>query len=169
VLSLMGGAGAGALGAPAGRCAMVGAGADGRGGAPPTVGAAMLGAGGAEMLGVGGLGATGAPGAAGGASAALRVTRTVSFFSGMLEVCLEAGIDEVARGAGIGEDGRGGGISFSLMGRRFLDCEVGKGNQPAPGLSNFLLAAGRKSGIFPVSGSKSPHSLRVLDPASIGL
>lgn len=129
----------------------------------------MLGAGGAEMLGVGGLGATGAPGAAGGASAAFRVTRTVSFFSGMLEVCFEAGIDEVARGAGIGEEGRGGGISFSLMGRRFLDCEVGKGNQPARGLSNFLLAAGEKSRIFPGGGAISPDSSRVLDPAAIGL
>jgi len=106
------GAGAGAVGAPAGRRAMVGAGA-GRG-------AATLGAGGAEMpLGIGGFGATGAPGAAGGASDALRVTRTVSFFSGMDEVCLDAGIDEVARGAGIVEEGRGGGISFSLIAGRF--------------------------------------------------
>jgi hypothetical protein len=82
---------------------------------------------------------------------------------------LEAGIDEVARGAGIGEEGRGGGISFSLMARRFLDCEVGRGNQPPADLSNLHLASGRKGGIFLISGAKSPDSPRVLDPAAIGL
>jgi hypothetical protein len=107
------------------------------------------------MLGVGGFGATGAPGAAGGASEALRVTRTVSFLSGMVEVCLEAGIDEVARGAGIDEVDRGGGISFSLISRRFLDCEVGKGNQPPADLSNLHLASGQKGGIFPCFRAKS--------------
>jgi hypothetical protein len=83
----------------------------------------MVGAGGAEMPdGIGGFGATGAPGAAGGASEALRVTRTVSFFSGMVEVCLDGGIEEV---------GLGGGISFSLIARRFFGLR-GWEKQPAP-------------------------------------
>lgn len=82
--------GAGALGggAPAVRRGMVGAGAGGRGAPPETVGA-----GGA--VGTGGLtgGAIGtvAEGTAGGASAAFKVTRTVSFLSGTLDVCLERG------------------------------------------------------------------------------
>lgn len=74
---------------------MVGAGAGGRGGPP-------VGDGGA--VGTGGLtgGAIGtvADGTAGGASAAFKVTRTVSFFKGTLDVCL---------------DGAGGRFSFSLM------------------------------------------------------
>ncbi len=89
--------GAGALGAaPAVRSGMVGAGAGGRG-APPTVGVG-------DPIGTGGRtgGAIGtvAEGTAGGASAAFKVTRTVSFFRGTLDVCL---------------DGAGGWFSFSLM------------------------------------------------------
>ena len=84
-------------GAPAVRRGIVGAG--GRG-APPAVGV-----GGA--VGTGGLtgGAMGtvADGTAGGASAAFKVIRTVSFFRGTLDVCL---------------DGAGGWFSFSLMRRR---------------------------------------------------
>lgn len=72
--------GAGAEAAPmAGFNAMVGAGAVGRGGG-------AVGAGGAGGL-TGGAPGTVAPGDAGGASAALRTTRTVSFFKGTLEVC----------------------------------------------------------------------------------
>ena len=120
-------AGAGApaaVGAPAGRRAIVGAGA-GAFGAPPTVGGPTLGAGGAEPrpVGIGGLvaaGTTGAFGGAGGGAEAFRVTRTVSFFSGMEEVCFEAGIEEVPRGAGIDEVAFGGGISFSLIGGAFF-------------------------------------------------
>lgn len=110
VLSLMVGAGAGrAVGGPAVLRGMVGAGAGGaeataggRGAGALAVGAGMLGAGtvatgggvGALTVGVGGLGITGADGGATGAGAtgaslALSVTRTVSFFKGMLEVCLE--------------------------------------------------------------------------------
>ena len=58
-------------------------------------------------MGVGALGGTGGPAggaigtvADGGASPTLRVTRTVSFFRGTLDVC---------------EDGDGGRFSFSLM------------------------------------------------------
>jgi hypothetical protein len=87
VVNLIVGAGAGTV--PALRSGMVGAGAGGRG-APPAVGA-----GGA--VGVGGRteGALGGPpeGAAGGASAALSVTRTVSFFNGTLDVCLDGAGD----------------------------------------------------------------------------
>ena len=110
VLSLMVGAGAGrAVGGPAVLRGIVGAGAGGaaataggRGAGAVAVGAGMLGAGtvatgggvGALTVGVGGLGITGADGGATGAGAtgaslALSVTRTVSFFKGMLEVCLE--------------------------------------------------------------------------------
>ena len=77
---------------------MVGAGAGGA----LAVGAGKLGAGtvatgggvGALTVGVGGFGITGADGGATGAGAtgaslAFSVTRTVSFFKGMLEVCLE--------------------------------------------------------------------------------
>lgn len=99
--------GAGALGAPAGRRAMVGAGAGAFG--APTVGAGAVAVGGAEIpVGIGG---RGAPGAAGGASEALSVTRTVSFFRGIDEVCLEGGIDDVGRGAGTGDDEFGVGVS----------------------------------------------------------
>ncbi len=77
------------------RRGIVGAGAGGRGGPPVGVGGAP---------GTGGLtgGAIGtvAEGTAGGASAAFKVTRTVSFFRGTLDVCL---------------DGAGGWLSFSLM------------------------------------------------------
>ncbi|RYD24268.1 MAG: hypothetical protein EOP88_00820 [Verrucomicrobiaceae bacterium] len=110
------GAGAAAVGAPAVRRGMVGAGAGGRG-APPTVGA-----GGA--VGTGGLtgGAIGtvAEGTAGGASAALSVTRTVSFLSGTLDVCL---------------DGAGGWFSFSLMRWGFVSLG-NRVRQLAPPLSN---------------------------------
>lgn len=154
VLRRIVGAGAGALGAPAGRRAIVGAGAGAVGrGAPPTVGAATLGAGGADMpLGIGGFGAGGAPGAAGGASDALRVTRTVSFLSGMVEVCLEAGIDEVARGAGIDEVDRGGGISFSLIARRFWIARLGKATSPPPTCQTSISRPGKRAGFFRVSG-----------------
>ena len=87
----------------------------------------------------------------------------------MDEVCLEAGIDDVARGAGIDEVDRGGGISFSLIARRFLDCEVGKGNQPPADVSNLHLASGQNGGNFPRFGAKSSHFPRVLDPAAFGL
>lgn len=99
VLSLMVGAGAGrAVGGPAVLRGIVGAGAGGA----LAVGAGKLGAGtvatgggvGALTVGVGGFGITGADGGATGAGAtgaslAFSVTRTVSFFKGMLEVCLE--------------------------------------------------------------------------------
>jgi hypothetical protein len=90
--------GAGAIvGAPGARICTVGAGVGGRG-APP----GMVAVG--EPTGIGGrTGATigiVADGTAGGASEALKVTRTVSFLSNTLEVCLE----------GAGELG-----SFSLM------------------------------------------------------
>lgn len=99
VANLMVGAPA-AVGGPAVRRGMVGAGAGGFG---------AVGATGAEAVGgIGGLtGAVGADagtvaeGTAGGASAALRVTLTVSFFKGTLEVCF---------------DGAGFSFSFSLIG-----------------------------------------------------
>jgi hypothetical protein len=112
----------------------------------------MLGAGGAEMLGVGGFGATGAPGAAGGASEALRVTRTVSFFSGMLEVCLEAGIDEVARGAGIDEEGRGGGISFSLIAGRFWIARLAEATSRPPTCQTSISRPDERAGFFRLLG-----------------
>lgn len=89
------GAGAMAVGAPAGRRGIVGAGAGGRGGPP-------VGEGGAVGTGglTGGVMGTVADGTAGGASAAFKVIRTVSFFKGTLDVCL---------------DGAGGRFSFSLM------------------------------------------------------
>ena len=88
--------GAGAIeGAPAVRSGMVGAGADGRGG-PPAIGGLV----GRDIDTV-------AEGTAGGESAAFRVTRTVSFLRGTLDVCL---------------DGAGGwfSFSFSLMRLGFL-------------------------------------------------
>lgn len=90
--SLMVGAGAPG-GGPAVLRGIVGAGAVGRGGPPVGVGGlGALGVGGlgAATVGLGAAGAGGAPvGEAAGASAAFRVTRTVSFFSGTLEVCFE--------------------------------------------------------------------------------
>lgn len=89
VLSLMVGAGAGrAVGGPAVLRGIVGAGAGGA----LAVGAGTVATGGgvgALTVGVGGFGITGADGGATGASLAFSVTRTVSFFKGMLEVCLE--------------------------------------------------------------------------------
>lgn len=79
--------GAGAVDAPAGRSGIVGAGTGGRG-APPGTGGRIGGASGTVEDGTA------------GASAAFKVTRTVSFFSGTLDVCL---------------DGVGGWFSFSLM------------------------------------------------------
>ena len=80
------GAAAPAVGAPGVRSGIVGAGR----GAPVGVGAA---AGAVGVGGVGGLtgGAVGTveEGTAGGASAALSVTRTVSFLRGTLEVCFD--------------------------------------------------------------------------------
>lgn len=91
----------GAVGAPEARRGIVGAGAGARGG-PPTVGA-VGGGGGPPRVAVGGRTTGAAPGevgvgaattgaggpAAGGASAAFKVTRTVSFFRGTLDVCLD--------------------------------------------------------------------------------
>lgn len=100
------GAGAGLMpGAPAVRSGMVGAGAGLAVGAPAARrGMVGAGAGTVAVGGMGGLtgGASGtvAEGTAGGASAAFNVTRTVSFLRGTLEVCL---------------DGLGDGLSFSLM------------------------------------------------------
>jgi len=73
------GAGAGgAAGAVGGSVAVGGLGTDGAGG------------GAIGIVGFGAAGAGGAPvGEAAGASAAFRVTRTVSFFKGTLEVCLD--------------------------------------------------------------------------------
>jgi hypothetical protein len=56
-------------------------GADGLGGA--------VGVGGRTVGATGGATGIAEEGDAGGASAALRVTRTVSFFNGMLDVCLD--------------------------------------------------------------------------------
>ena len=91
-------------GAPAVRRGMVGAGAGGRG-APP----GAVGTGGADGIGgfTGGAIGTVAEGTAGGASAAFKVTRTVSFFKGTLDVCL-VGTLEVCLDGGVG-------FSFSLM------------------------------------------------------
>jgi hypothetical protein len=119
-------------------------------------------------LGIGGFGATGAPGAAGGASDALRVTRTVSFLSGMDEVCLEAGIDEVARGAGIGDEGRGGGISFSLMAGRFWNARLGEATSPLPTCQTSISRPDQSVGSFFGSRAISPFAVRVLDPEGIG-
>jgi hypothetical protein len=91
------GAGVGDDGAPTGRSGTVGAGAGGRGGPPATVGAGgAIGTGGRTGGAIG----TVAEGTDGGAPAGFKVTRTVSFFRGTLDVCL---------------DGAGGWISFSLM------------------------------------------------------
>ena len=57
-----------------------------------------------------------ADGTAGGASAALRVTRTVSFFKGTLEVCLLRGTLDVCL------DGDGGWFSLSLMRSQGFGC-----------------------------------------------
>ena len=94
------------VGAPAVRRGMVGAGAGGRGGPPTAVG--VGGAVGTGALTGGAIGRV-ADGTAGGASAALRVTRTVSFFRGTLEVCLLKGTLEVCL------DGNGDWFSLSLM------------------------------------------------------
>jgi hypothetical protein len=91
------GAGTGALGvvgAPEGGMVAVGGVAVGAGGATGGVGGLIVGA---------GLFGSVAEGTAGGASAALRVTRTVSFFSGTLDVCFEGVL-----------------LSFSLMRFGFL-------------------------------------------------
>jgi len=97
------GAGLPAGGGPAARTGIAGAGI----GRPGTVGAVMIGG----PPGIGGLtgGAMGtvAEGTEGGASAAFRVTRTVSFFKGTLDVCLE---------------GAGGRFSLSLMRWQVFSC-----------------------------------------------
>ena len=120
-------------------------------------------------VGIGGFGAAGAPGAAGGASDALRVTRTVSFFSGIDDVCLEAGIDEVARGAGIDEVGRGGGISFSLIAGRFWIARLGKATSPLPTCQTSISRPDESAGFFGGSVANSPFKARALDPEGIGL
>ena len=59
-----------------------------------------------------------AEGVAGGASAAFRVTRTVSFIKGTLEVFFDSGIFELCLVIGIREDavdGASSRLSFSLM------------------------------------------------------
>ena len=81
--------GAGAIvGAPAARRGTVGAGADGRG-------SPLVGVGGAPGTGgrTGGAICTVADGTDGGASAAFKVTRTVSFLRGTLDVCLDGADD----------------------------------------------------------------------------
>lgn len=104
VASLIVGAGA-TLGAPAGRGGIAVEGVGGRGGPPGTGGR------------TGGASGTVDEGTA-GASAALRVTRTVSFFRGTLDVCLE---------------GVGGWFSFSLMRARVLVVnEASKTSGPRP-------------------------------------
>ena len=106
VASLMVGAGAaGTVGAPGARRGMVGAGAGGRGAAPGAVGVggAPPGTGGRTGAAIG----TVAEGTAGGASAAFKVTRTVSFFRGTLEVSW---------------DGSGDWFSLSLMRARGFEC-----------------------------------------------
>lgn len=94
------GAGVGGFGGPATGAVMAGMAGAPAGGAIAWTGTSGLGAAAAESLmgSFGSVGGRGAKGIAGGASAALRVTRTVSFFKGTLEVILEAGI-----------------LSFSLM------------------------------------------------------
>ena len=93
-------------------------------GAPPTVGAVAVGAertvGAGGAVGEGGrtTGAVPEEGDAGGASAALRVTRTVSFLSGMLEVCFD----------GVG--------SFSLMRRGVFEAVSNRLRRFAPDVSN---------------------------------
>jgi len=82
------GAGAAGPAGPAVRSAMVGAGAVGRGGTigdTVGVGGAPPGTGGRTGGAIG----TVALGTAGGASAAFKVTRTVSFLRGTLDVCLD--------------------------------------------------------------------------------
>ncbi len=130
-----------AVGAPAVRRGMVGAGAGGLGtvGAPapgivavgglgavggPEAGGGTGGAGG--LTGTAGAGGAGrvADGTAGGASAALSVTRTVSFFNGTLEVCLDGGL-----------------FSFSLMRCGFIATKQSKASRRAgvkPASVDFL-------------------------------
>jgi hypothetical protein len=72
-----------AVGAPDGGCIISGFVAVGAGGAVGGTGGLIVGA---------GLAGSVAEGMAGAASAALRVTRTVSFFKGILEVCLDGGV-----------------------------------------------------------------------------
>ena len=121
--------GAGVVGVA--RNGIVGAGVVGRGGAVARavgVGGAPLGIGGRA----GGAKDTVADGTAGGASAALRVTRIVSFFRGTLDVCLDAATGTLSlkvtrivsffRGTlDVCLDGEGGRLSFSLIrARAFL-------------------------------------------------
>ena len=101
-------------GAPAVRRGIVGAGAGGRGGPPVGVGGAPPGTGGLTGGAIG----TVADGTDGGASAAFKVTRTVSFLRGTLEVCLPRGMLPVCLPRGmlpVCLDGAGGWLSFSLM------------------------------------------------------
>lgn len=104
------GAGTGALGAvgapEGGRVAVGGWGEVGTAGAMGGVGGLIVGA---------GLFGRFAEGTAGGASAALRVTRTVSFFSGTLEVCFEGVL-----------------FSFSLMRFGFFASSQSKAISPQP-------------------------------------
>ncbi len=105
------------VGAPAARSGMVGAGAGGRGAPPAVAVGGPPGTGGRTGGAIG----TVAEGTAGGASAAFKVTRTVSFFRGTLDVCL---------------DGAGGWFSFSLMRLQGFDSFEISVRQLAPPLSN---------------------------------
>ena len=116
------GAGTGALGvvgAPDGGCVAVGGAAVGAGGATGGVGGLIVGA---------GLFGSVAEGTDGGESAAFRVTRTVSFFSGTLDVCFEGVL-----------------FSFSLMRFGFLASWKSKASSPlsvkpaSPNLSASLV------------------------------
>jgi len=99
-------------GAPAVRRGIVGAGAGGRGGPPVGVGGAPPGTGGLT----GGAMGTVADGTDGGASAAFKVTRTVSFLRGTLDVCLLRGMLPVCLLRGMLPVCLDGGwLSFSLM------------------------------------------------------
>lgn len=109
------GAGAAAVGATGGVAGVGGAGGAGGLGAPATGGV-----GGLTGADGGGVAGKVADGTAGGESAALRVTRTVSFFRGTLDVCLEGVL-----------------LSFSLMRSGFIATE--RVSPATPLLSNPLL------------------------------
>lgn len=152
------GAGVGApgvlVGGPAERSGIVGAGAVGRGG--PAIGAVAIGG----ALGVGGRtgGAAGtvAEGTAGGASAAFKVTRTVSFFKGTLEV---------------NREGDGGGPSFSPMRvgfkvTRTVSFFKGTLEVSWDGESGWFSFSLIRAGVLiPNDGSKTTRFLRVKHPA----
>lgn len=93
ILAALGAEGVGGLEAEGGVGAVGGLGAaDGAVGAPAAVGGLGGPATGGFTGAVGGFGGRLADGTAGGASAALSVTRTVSFLRGTLEVCFDGGL-----------------------------------------------------------------------------